>query len=83
MVSMTSRRHGISRSQLGTRLPSFRAEHPSFHPEPAFVLALIDPEPMSEPVAVIDDTAIVVELPTGGRLRFLASTLSFGGQNWV
>ena len=35
---------------------------------------LVGPEPLSEPVAVIDDTVIMVELPTGGRLRIAAST---------
>ena len=74
MVSMTARRHGISRSQLGTWLRSFRAERPSSHPEPAFVPVLIGPQPVSEPVSVTDDTAIMVELPTGGRLRIAAST---------
>lgn len=76
MVSMTARRHGISRSQLGTWLRSFRAERPSSHREPAFVPVLVGPEPVPvpEPVAVTDDTAIVVELPAGGRLRISAST---------
>ncbi|GGE24385.1 hypothetical protein GCM10011390_49760 [Aureimonas endophytica] len=74
MVSMTARRHGISRSQLGTWLRSFRAERLSSHPASAFVPVLVGPEPVPEPVAVTDETAIVVELPTGGRLRMSAST---------
>lgn len=73
LVSATARRHGISRSQLGTWLRSFRAERATANPEPAFVPVLIGPEPASEPLAVIDDAAIVVELPKGGRLRIAAS----------
>lgn len=74
LVSATARRHGISRSQLGTWLRSFRAGHPAAKPEPAFVPVLMAPWAMSEPVAAADDAAIVVELPTGGRLRIAAST---------
>jgi hypothetical protein len=40
------------------------------------VPVLVGPEPRSKPVAVTDDTAIMVELPTGGRLRIAASTPS-------
>jgi transposase len=74
LVSATARRHGISRSQLGTWLRSFRAEQPAAKPEPAFVPVLIASGAMSEPFAAADDAAMVVELPTGGRLRIAAST---------
>ena len=74
LVSATARRHGISRSQLGTWLRSFRAERLVGQPEPAFLPAVIGPIPVSEPVAATDDAAIVVELPKGGRVRIAAST---------
>ena len=74
LVSATARRHGISRSQLGMWLRSFRAEHPTAKPEPAFVPVLMAPAAMSEPVAAAEGAAMVIELPTGGRLRIAAST---------
>lgn len=74
LVSATARRHGISRSQLGTWLRSFRAERPAAESEPAFVPAVITPTAISEPGASDADAAIVVELPKGGRLRISAST---------
>lgn len=74
LVSATARRHGISRSQLGTWLRSFRAEREGGLPGPAFVPAVIAPEPMSGVVVRADEAAIVVELPTGGRVRLAAST---------
>ncbi|MEO9787650.1 MAG: transposase [Aurantimonas coralicida] len=74
LVSATARRHGISRSQLGMWLRSFRAEPPAAKPEPAFVPVLMAPGAISKPFAAADDVAMVVELPTGGRLRIAAST---------
>ncbi|MFG1275176.1 MULTISPECIES: IS66-like element accessory protein TnpA [Xanthobacteraceae] len=74
LVSATARRHGISRSQLGTWLRSFRTEQPATKPEPAFVPVLMAPGAMSDPFAAADDTAIVVDLPGGSRLRIAAST---------
>ncbi|KQT64490.1 MULTISPECIES: IS66-like element accessory protein TnpA [unclassified Aureimonas] len=73
LVSATARRHGISRSQLGMWLRSFRAEHPVAKPEPAFVPVLMAPRAMPEPFAAADDTTIVVDLPGGARMRISAS----------
>lgn len=72
LVSATARRHGISRSQLGTWLRNFRAERTAAQSEPAFVPAVIVPSP--EAAADGSGSAIVVELPTGGRLRIAATT---------
>lgn len=74
LVSATARRHGISRSQLGTWLREFRAERAVAQPGPAFVPAVIAPAPMSGVAVSADEEAIVVDLPTGGRVRFAAST---------
>ena len=74
LVSATARRHGISRSQLGTWLRRFRTEQPATKPEPAFVPVLMAPGAMSAPFAAADDTAIVVDLPGGSRMRIAAST---------
>jgi transposase len=71
LVSATARRHGISRSQLRIWQKVFRAERLGTPMEPAFVPAVI----AAGPVLGADDrdTAIVVDLPTGGRLRIAAS----------
>lgn len=74
LVSATARRHGISRSQLGTWLRRFRAEGEGGLPGPAFVPAVIAPEPMSGVAVRTDEAAVVVDLPTGGRVRLAAST---------
>ena len=73
LVSATARRHGISRSQLGTWLRAFRAERHVVTPAPSFVPVVISPT--RAPVAPEDETAtVVVELPNGGRMRFPTST---------
>ena len=74
LVSVTARRHGISRSQLRSWQQAFRAESVGTPLEPVFVPAVIAPALASETVADADDAAMIVELPTGVRLRISAST---------
>lgn len=73
LVSATARRHGISRWQLSTWRREFRAGHTAMQSEPAFVPAVIVPSPgaMTEPAS---GTVIMVELPTGSRVRLAVST---------
>lgn len=72
-MSATARRHGISRSQLGTWLRTFRTERHAVVSGPAFVPAVIAAPPAC--TAQDDETGmVVVELPNGGRMRFPPST---------
>lgn len=71
LVSATARRHRISRSQLRNWQQAFRAERLGTPLEPAFVPAVLAPGPVL--VADDRDAAIVVDLPTGGRLRIAVS----------
>ena len=71
-VSATARRHGISRSRLGTWLRTFRTERHAVVSGPTFVPAVIAAPPAC--AAQDDETGMVVELPNGGRMRFPPST---------
>ena len=75
LVSATARRHGISRSQLRRWLRRrFAPNGPAAVGAGVRARGADGPRTMSELVADDRDTAIVVDLPTGGRLRIAAST---------